>query len=162
LTTEQGVLALAEVSPLLGFCELHDEPNQGRSIQCANAVLIVDRASGIILQIGFEAPAFTTVADVVGQYGEPLYVDVGVIGTPETPHTGMSLYFDAIHTSLALEEQEGVGYAVSPSTPVSGIWYGPTPEFPGWKLPWHGYGQYRLSPPGLPNNSLKLTRRAGA
>jgi hypothetical protein len=144
-TTEQEALALAEPSRF-GTCAVHDNPSQGRFIQCSRAVFVVDVSDGTILQVGFQTPASITIEDVINQYGEPQYIDVGEAGSPDFPITAMSVYFESLNATLALEEQEGIGYTVSPSTPVSAIWYGPTPVFPGWKLPWHGYGEYRRSP----------------
>ncbi len=160
-TTEQEALAVAAKSTLFGACSIQDGPNQPRSILCARVILSVDRSNGIIQHIGFSAPESATIGEVISRYGEPAYVSVGVIGI-NVPQTAMSLYFDAIQTSLGLEPQDGLGYTVAESTVVLGVTYGPPAATFGWKIPWHGYGQYRLSPPGLPNNSLKLTRRAGA
>jgi hypothetical protein len=159
-TSEQDAFAIANDSSFLGPCTLHDEPNQERFLSCANAILVVDRATSVVVQIGFKASQTTTLEELISLYGQPQYVHVGPVGVPESPLTAMAVYFEDIEASVALEEQDGVGYAVLPSTLVTGIWYGPTREFPGWKLPWRGYGQYRLSPPELPNHSLERTRPA--
>jgi hypothetical protein len=159
VTSEEEALAIAKESPLFGTCTIQDKPNQPRFILCPRVVLVVDRTNWIIDEVGFSAPPSTTIRDVITQYGEPDYVSVGEIGI-NVALTAMSLYFTAIQTTLGLESQEGVGYTVTESTIVEGVTYGQADEFFGWKIPWHGYGKYRLSPPGLPNNSVEPTRPA--
>ena len=139
------------LSNVFSDCKTFDNSSSGagRGLICSHGVGVAYDKQ-LVEGVGFSPWENITVQDVIEKYGTPDQVNVIFVSLPDNPfRTSVNLSYDRLFTILALPEQDGREYVITPSTKILQIAYYAESKYQDIRdatsrvaTAWRGFGTY--------------------
>jgi len=148
LGIEPGTTTEEQLLDILLELGIDDQCTHGTSSMSCSGLLFIsfDRASHIVIAVGYRPFAPVSLEEVIDKYGDPTVVEVLQDGIPEVVRSVALIYFDRINTRLTLPTTEGWSYRITRSAPIENVAYLSDAVYQdmtdAFVVPWTGYGDY--------------------